>query len=117
MGAPACNYQKYQIVEVPPTIAKIGQCDYPRPFLIYNVAGTVMWAMLISTQIETFYNGSRDFKMLKTDDGFGTTGLVEDSFVKNQDFTIDTNLRLRIIGHLSGDLLARFRQFEKRHNL
>jgi hypothetical protein len=111
------GYAKYQIVNVPPNIVKIGQSDYARPFLIYEMGQGVLYAMLISTQIGTYFDDSRDFLILKNEDGFAATGLTASSFVKNLEFAINSSLQLDILGHLSGDILERFLDFGKRHNL
>lgn len=111
------EYEQYQIVEIPSEVVQIGKSDYARPFVIYEIAGINMYTMFISTKIDTFYNENSDFLLNTEEDGFNTTGLTDPGFVRNQDFIVSTSLNLRVIGNMSGDLLARFEDFLSRNGL
>lgn len=111
------QYAKYQIIQIPSAITRIGHADYPRPFLIVEVADPVMYVMAISTKIDTFFDENRDFYIDDMESGFDTTGLTETSFVKNQEFRVDSRLTLRVLGYLSGDILERFESFAHRFDL
>jgi len=93
---------------------KIGESDYPRPFLIYEVAGSVLYVMLISTKIDTFFRENLDFKIYSNENGFKTTGLTDSSFIRNQELVVDSRHKFKIRGFLSADILVRFQAYEKR---
>lgn len=109
------GYAKYQVIDIPSSIVKIGDSEYPRPFIIVEIADASMYVMPLSTQIQTFYTAGRDFLIERAEDGFATTGLGADSFVRGEEFRISTRVQLRVRGHLSGDLLERFEIFMKRY--
>ncbi len=110
------NYRPYQFIKVPTNVIPVPNCTYPHPFVIYEVSGVSMYALMVSTKIQTFYDENFDFLMEETEDGFTTTGLTDNSFAKVLDFRIATSIQLPIIGELSGDLLDRFKNYAKRHD-
>jgi len=110
-------YILYSVLRVPHEVAPIDpECKYPHPFLIHEVASNGAYALAISTKIETYYNERQDFRIYKDEGGFSTTGLDQDSFIKNQDFFIDNAHvgKVQQIGEFSGELLVRFIEYQKR---
>lgn len=111
-------YAKYDILLIPPSIASLDPyCTHAHPFVVIEVDARGVFALCISTKIDTFYNENYDFLIYEDENGFETTGLTDNSFVKNEEFFVDGKHELRILGRLSGELLQRFQEFAIRVDL